>query len=600
MAPVALSGIRLRSRRGGAIQLSATWEPDASANDETCATLIRRSALGVVDDVSALGAVEDGSQLDCQPPDAASLFQAALRVEEGTSWTVRALDGAAAPQVERMGLVALRGHSNAWDWSFEDAVGQTCLEWDGVRVPILVLDRKMPGPDRVQQLEQLVQGVWERHHALLRRLGRPTSVQLENAGCKIPAPIHILMLLDRLIWVGGVHEAWEAIAAEPKTLLEIDWPAVEIARARRPAFHGHHAPWHLARGWFPGASNGRVRDREPLRTPDIPPNRLALRLAMVVERLTEDVLTVLRQSEHPSAAGWQRVAMRIRGRAMRLRAAPSLVHVDAYGALGLDTPTMQQDPVSRPLLSAWSSLQRGITIDSRLESLLHDPLKEAWDLYEYWCWFALCDAVAAVVGSAGKSSRMTQAGDGLLDEADLRHGLVHTFRLTGRIVQIHYNRCAPRVPRDPFWSYSRHFRPDFAISICDDGDKPVLFVLDAKYRVDVAQDDADVSDTEEKAERRGFAKTDDIKVMHAYRDALRTAKGEPPRWVLTLYPGTELCLFATSGTRSADPAALASDTGVGAIPCSPGAGAQAQLQAAVKELLMGAAGGKSHAGHSPS
>ena len=234
---------------------------------------------------------------------------------------------------------------------------------------------------------------------------------------------------------------------------------------------------------------------------------------------------------------------------------------------------VQLNPTCRALLSAWATIRQGLSVDQRLESKLHDPLKEAWDLYEYWCWFALCDAIDEVAGQKGRVERVpVKTLDRFVGEGVLEWGLVHQVALRTNRIRVYYNAPARHGSDSPYSSYSRSFRPDIAVEVSTAaGDVLDLSLFDAKYRV-MQFDDARGADGQLKRdERRGVAKTDDLKVMHAYRDALRSRNGDPPRWVLTLFPGSELVLYSKQSGRSRNVQVLSSRTagGVGALPCRP-------------------------------
>jgi predicted component of viral defense system (DUF524 family) len=118
-----------------------------------------------------------------------------------------------------------------------------------------------------------------------------------------------------------------------------------------------------------------------------------------------------------------------------------------------------------------------------------------------------------------------------------------------------------------------------------------LCVLDAKYRVDVISsfETTDPSGEQiKRAERRGLGKHDDLKAMHAYRDALTTIDGRRPRWVVALFPGTETRLYreAGGGKFDRDVEALSDARGgIGAIPVAPGE--DGVLARAVEVILRG-------------
>ena len=269
MPRIGLAGLRISNAVGDWLQICHRdlWDLPADARPMPEAeAAIRTTMIGTPAKIE-LFEVESAPVIRVAQPDPASLFQSALQVEEGSSWTIRTSPGS-EPDKRMAGLTRLRGTNDAWDWNLVDAVGQSLVDWNGMRLPFLVLDRKMPGPDRVQQLEILLVDVWRRHHALLRRLSRPTTLQLGNHGHRTRAPIHTLLLLERMVWHDGVHEAWEAVAAEPHSELDLEWPVTAIERATRPTFHGPRGPWGVADGWVPGQAYGRVRNRCPYRTTD--------------------------------------------------------------------------------------------------------------------------------------------------------------------------------------------------------------------------------------------------------------------------------------------------------------------------------------------
>ena len=123
--------------------------------------------------------------------------------------------------------------------------------------------------------------------------------------------------------------------------------------------------------------------------------------------------------------------------------------------------------------------------------------------------------------------------------------------------------------------------PDIALRI-PDGPNAGLHLFDAKFRVraltdvGLAADDKD-DDDEKGAERAGAFKRADIYKMHAYRDAIPSARSV---WIL--YPGGEFRFFGVpgggglSGRRAASsPEGLPGEfEGVGAIPVGPVVGGE--------------------------
>lgn len=608
--------IQVRAPDGGPVLLrwaapsfdgwtEAQWN-DGAGRDPEAAAAIRTSVEGPPVHVDVWGAAGGGAG---EGPISVALggcrgsfFTARVRVDEGASFHLwqdapkpphahedhRLGIGAWAGRGSEAGLHRLPGHADAWEWSLSDSVGETSIGFAGRYLPVLVLDRKMPGasPDaRIGLLETLLHDVWSRHVALVRRLGRAPEIGLAR-GRRSRSPLQTLMLLDRLVHAGGVSEAWDETAHEPRRALVISRPVRPIERAARPILHGHRGPWALPRGMDQDGEPVRVRDRRPRRTTDVPANRLALRLAVVIEEHASDLAELLaasdREGSGQSLDGWHSRAGHLAALARELRAAPALAEVDPWDPLQPDAPSLALDPRCRPLLRAWAELQEGVDFRREADHLFRDPLKEAYDLYEYWCWFALCKSVENAGPGPGKAGRVELAKERPLSrEAELRWALKCDVDLgDGRTARLWYNKPAAE---GAFVSYSIAFRPDLALEVLKDGRAADLVLFDAKYRVDVGE--AFVAPTtveQEREERRrirvGQGKNDDLKVMHAYRDAVRWTDAEgvrrPPRWVLALFPGTEMRIFPTAGDTGRplrNPHALSAPSGgVGCVPVSPG------------------------------
>ena len=600
-----IAGFRAFDCHGSWLQFGPEddWEPRNLVHRPELCTAIRKHAAGRIKRVKTWDedCDERGKSLQVVVPAPASIFQAALRVDEGSRWLLRCgnkedkpVSSAILQAVAAMpGAKRVPGAEQAWLWTLEDAVGQTVVPVGTGALPLLVLDRKMPetpGMDRAEQLECLLASLWSRHHALLRRLNRPATLRLNTTGRMTRAPLHTLLLLHRLVWEDGVDEAWEEISAHPRTEIDVEYPEMPVERARRPVLHGSKGPWTLSEGWYPESDGGRVRVRQPNRSVDVPANRLAVRLALIVETLADRVLRTLASSNMASATSWATSARRLRSRALRFRSAPSLQDVMPYSPLAVDSPSVQLDRSCRPLLQAWHVLHKGLAVDSSVESLLWDPLKEAYDLYEYWCWFALCEAVQEATGVPGTTvATVVKPIETFSGELRLRHGLRHDTRVGQKLIRLHYN--APARSGSPYKSYSRNFRPDFALEFSDGQQGTSGFILfDAKYRVLNVEEMAEEGMENARAERRGYAKTDDLKVMHAYREALRGNHDSVPGWVLTLFPGTEIQLWPDCGGGSCDSLEVLCDVakgGVGAIPAYPasGSGIGGAVKKAVASIL---------------
>lgn len=524
-----------------------------------------------------------------------SLFRSPLKVAEGSRWLVET--GGWAPRVVSwvQSLTPL-GREGWWLLNLNDVLGEIELSTPAGPLPMTVCSWKLDDElDPTRSLEVLLAEVWERHLALSRRLGRAPAVELP-AGRRRRAPFQTLMLLDRLLHADGVAEAWDALVSAPPSALRVDRPVVPVALARNPIVHGARGPWRAPDGIDAKGQVQRVFDRHPVHSFRTPAALLAVKLAHWVKEASVELLGML----HAEAQGaelvgperiWARRAHAIQERATSVMATPAFADIDPFAPLDMASPTLTLNRTCQPMLRAWSILQDGVGHDSRGERLFRDPLKESFDLYEYWCWFALWDAVVSEMKPRSPQTHWAAKIERLVsDERSLEHGLYAHVPVDGTVVELWYNVTASTRNGAPgLRSYSLSLRPDLLMRITK-GDQVDIIVFDAKYRVELVT----AFDTEEDEEKRfGRAKTSDIKVMHGYRDALTFGVDQiRPRWVLSLFPGTEARLFAddcgTSVRHRSDISTLACPNGgIGAIPAAPG---NVQLlRECVKQLLKSVA-----------
>jgi hypothetical protein len=572
----------------GVVSLGTTGHDGAS--DADTEAYIGRSIRGARATVRILNAPEVAlaeenlGDLIHVAPRVGALFQGVLRVLEDSTLLLRSY---AAEQGDPFdvsvfefgvgeGFAGVPGSRALRTLTFASGVGQATIMHSGVRLPILVMSRKLPrsaSGDPLEPLELLVREVWERHLGLVRRLKRPTTMELGSSRGARRSPIQTLMLLDYLVFAGGVGEAWDHLSMEPRTTLRITWPVRPVSHARRPILFGSRGPSSIPGSLHAEEEPRRVRDRTATRTTNTAPNRLAVQLAVRIGELAAMISGQL-ATFGGSAATWQSRARVIRTRADGFRQGSALAEVERNGAVDLGAPALRLDPLYRPIVRAWAMLEEGAALPPKAEALFRDPLKESFELYEYWCWFALCDAVTRhctewrVVGAAVGPADAVRA-------AELPWALKLLGTLNdGRAVAVHYND--PPRGHAPYRSYSIPFRPDLAVLV-GTGVEADLCIFDAKYRVDVVANfeaHDEVGDTMKRAERRGMSKHDDLKAMHAYRDALQgVGDARGPRWVIALFPGTEVRLYSSSGAGRFEnniDALRSAAGGIGAIPAAPG------------------------------
>lgn len=203
-----------------------------------------------------------------------------------------------------------------------------------------------------------------------------------------------------------------------------------------------------------------------------------------------------------------------------------------------------------------------------LEERLEAPSRDVPTLYEYWCFFALADALARATGTSPDWRSLVWKTD--VWEVRLRQG--QKARLPIGPATLWYNRGFGHPN-----SYSLPLRPDYTIEV-----RGRRWLLDAKYRLEWEELEAALKEGEESEERdRGTTfKQADLYKMHTYRDAIRGAEA-----VFILYPGAQFRAFGADGQRYDDPAGLPPGfAGVGAVPLRPGR--TAALEAVVQAMVQ--------------
>lgn len=175
-------------------------------------------------------------------------------------------------------------------------------------------------------------------------------------------------------------------------------------------------------------------------------------------------------------------------------------------------------------------------------------------IYEYWCFFTLREALSSMCIEIGGGNFLSVSKDGL--RIQLTKGQRSECRFafeskSGAKVQIRlfYNRrfSRPKSPRsDWYGSYTASFDPDFSVVASIAGQPAHWLHFDAKYRLErqEAEDLFQSADDESEAETRPTAESDyavemlrvhkqeDLFKMHTYRDGIMGTRG-----AYVLFPG---------------------------------------------------------------
>jgi predicted component of viral defense system (DUF524 family) len=218
-----------------------------------------------------------------------------------------------------------------------------------------------------------------------------------------------------------------------------------------------------------------------------------------------------------------------------------------------NSQVLQRRSGYREILEADIRLQYGLQLPwergLEIADIIGD-IRPVFELYEYWCYFALRTALKFVCGTESLS-----LGDFYIVKENrlhinLKRGRSSKLNFTytesaGSIqVSLFYNRKFHKGQLDTEYgdgSYSTEFRPDFSILIENRGRRHWLH-FDAKYRLNMTEWQRQMSEPSIKdLEQDLTADTEDgelynkvdLHKMHTYRDAILGSRG-----AYVLFPGT--------------------------------------------------------------
>ncbi len=364
-----------------------------------------------------------------------------------------------------------------------------------------------------------------------------------------------LTRLDQLLHEGGVIQAWQQLLADPFVEIRDHFPITTMLKARSPVLSGPRGPWSLCGGWSPYQPLGKVHERIARRTVDTPPNRLALRLALLVAMELETIAAARRRAaveatgkngkETPNASDWtglDQIIEKLRVATEEVIHHPLFTEVDREAFLALDSPSLQNNARCRPLLDAWDKLSRGLQLpdDLDLASAMLQPLQKTHVLYERWCFLHLRDRLSSLCHLSNPPTIQQGIGfvlcefdvpDALLAGGVFRISLYHT---TARGTVIKYEESERRTgdgeeDLTERWaelvsSWTKVHEPDGLIVVerrqaAESSTPYAVFAWDAKY--------SRINPTKS---------SNSMYQAHAFRDALLWNEGPTPiSWSMVLH-----------------------------------------------------------------
>jgi predicted component of viral defense system (DUF524 family) len=515
-----------------------------------------------------------------------------LVLEAEESYLVRLDDGAPCDVLE--GALEVHRHGSEGTLRFGNFIGRTSL---GGRA-LEVRSNRLAGGAADAMLDEV--SAWL--GSLPFGLGEPTGAAYATRREASPAILfHAFALIRDAYRRLGPHDlraAVERILAQRHESLEHDEPRmIPLGAARhidpgtliampRHAEHLQPVPPGSPAATLPTARalDGLLPDALLVRpfteSADNAENRYVAHVLEDMIDLLRRFIRMVRTTAKPSATINLREADEIADFLDRCRRHRVLADVRADPRLPAHSTVLRRKPGYRELLRLHAALDERLRTDDPHEPARLLELRDAADIYEYWCFIRVVKALEAELEASPATIKPFKV-------TDLGSRIQWRYRLAWPELTVTYNDTFPSLGSGT-WShgvnsYSLRLRPDIVLRW--EGGRLDLF--DAKLKLhfdDAAKGEAVNGEAgDEEATVSDRFKPADLHKMHAYRDALQAAS------VWVLYPGSATGPFeypAPAPTGSAAPG----PEGVGAIALKPGAAGDGGLAEVLKDIRASQSG----------
>lgn len=419
-----------------------------------------------------------------------------------------------------------------------------------------------------EEFKELLDSLAEKVAELLLSLDSPVSVSFDPSSdlAKNDAALHFLM--RHIMSSSKLPLAIDEIAAQPhsKLLERIEFARIdEIEEADAELICDGFDPSEIVAGgplsrMFRGFTPTALPQRHSFETLDTPENRYA-------KAFLEHCAMLSRQLEARMHARGRRASQReARSWAVALDEALQLGMWSGVGPLGhipANSQALLRKRGYKELFRFDLSLRMSLSLAWRQGAELADGLigdiRPVNQIYEYWCFFMLREALMGLCTEVGGGNFISPSQDGLRIELAKGRRSECRFEFISPsgsrvLASLFYNQRFTRSkhPRSDWsGSYTASFDPDFSIVISPAAHPSVKHWLhfDAKYRLDRKQAEA-LFEPDEDVDVAGMAampeapvgdyeielarvhKQDDLYKMHTYRDGILGTRG-----AYVLFPG---------------------------------------------------------------
>lgn len=454
------------------------------------------------------------------------------------------------------------------------------------------------------EFKDLLDSLAEKAAELLLSLDSPVSLSFDPSGdlAKNDAALHFLM--RHIMSSSKLPLAIEEITSSPhsKLLERIDFVRIdEVEEADAELISDGFDPSELVAGgplsrMFRGYTPTALPQRDSFETLDTPENRYAKAFlghcSLLARQLEARMGARGRRASQREAAAW----------AVALDEALQHGMWSGIGPLGhipANSQTLIRKRGYKELFRFDTSLRMSLSLAWRQGAELADGLigdiRPVNQIYEYWCFFMLREALLGICSEVGGGNFILLSKDGL--RIELAKGLRSECRFEfvtagGNHVSasLFYNQRFTRSKHpkgDWSGSYTASFDPDFSIVISPAAHQSAKHWLhfDAKYRLERKQAEAlfegevdmdavveppsalEAAVGDYEIELARVHKQDDLYKMHTYRDGILGTRG-----AYVLFPGDAI------GGRTEEPSPNLfvrhpSALGGGSVHCVPSVGA---------------------------
>lgn len=327
-----------------------------------------------------------------------------------------------------------------------------------------------------------------------------------------------------------------------------------------------HSPTALRlNGLIPSA----VKIRPPVHATDNSENRFLLTMLDASIDICRQIEILFQESSTPSSTENNREATAITKTLLRWRRHPMFLGLSPSMTYPNSSTVLRGRSGYREVSTFYADLLARTRLNQRGDVQVLLETRDAADIYEIWCFFALVDELVKLKGEPVDVDRLP------MDKLGAK--MPWTYQVVWPDAQLTYNKTFSGAADSEFvsgkHSYSVGLRPDIALLTPEGG----LYLFDAKFKLDIAAAGDDGGGYDGGASPSTF-KNEDLHKMHAYRDAT----GAQSVWVL--YPGSEVALAAFHAPES-NGAAGDGFAGVGAIALSPESDQQSEIGEVLAEAI---------------